>query len=200
MELFNETNKAIFEYVTFFLIYVYSFVYLSFKKTEISSIYMLFVVQFVFIFYTFLKSRNYLKFDLFFHSKIIVSSVNIINIFLLVSLSMFLRLLTHLDAKFKKIKNEPIDLPKKYREEFNLYKKLFISTFVLTFVTIIGLSTIFPLINKEFEFINIKSLTNINNLIPVFFICTSLASLGMSSFMIYQGSEFLKLSRRQIID
>lgn len=202
MDLFSKNMKTIYEYITILMVYIYSFIYLTFDKTELSSIAMLFVIQFIFMIYCFTKSNMFSKYNILVHTSICIAGVHITNIFLFVSLILFISLLNNMNTKFKKVKNEPIDLPKKYEDIFTLYKKLFISSFSLIFATFVGLTTIFPLINKEFEF-NFGSfitINNLNNLIPIFFICCSLASIGMSSYMIYQGNEFLKLSRRQIIN
>lgn len=202
MDLLSKNMKTIYEYITILIIYIYSFIYLTFDKTELSSIVMLFVIQFIFMIYCFVKSSMFSKYKLLPHTGICIAGLHITNIFLFVSLILFISLLNRMNTTFKKVKNEPIDLPKKYENIFTLYKKLFISSFSLIFATFVGLTAIFPLINKEFEF-NFDSFlnaNNINNLIPIFFICCSLASIGMSSYMIYQGNQFLKLSRRQIIN
>jgi hypothetical protein len=195
MELLSKNMKTIYEYITILIIYIYSFIYLNFDKTELSSIVMLFVIQLVFMIYCFVKSNMFSKYNILAHTGICIAGVHITNIFLFVSLILFISLLNKMNTTFKKVKNEPIDLPKKYENIFTLYKKLFISSFTLIFATFVGLTAFFPLINKEFELG-----FDLNNLIPIFFICCSLASVGMSSYMIYQGNEFLKLSRRQIIN
>ena len=195
MDLLSKNMKTIYEYITILIIYIYSFIYLTFDKTELSSIVMLFVIQLIFMFYCFVKSSMFSKYKLLPHTGICIAGLHITNIFLFVSLILFISLLNKMNTTFKKVKNEPIDLPKKYENIFTLYKKLFISSFTLIFATFVGLTAFFPLINKEFELG-----FDLNNLIPIFFICCSLASVGMSSYMIYQGNEFLKLSRRQIIN
>jgi len=195
MDLLSKNMKTIYEYITILIIYIYSFIYLTFDKTELSSIVMLFVIQLIFMFYCFVKSSMFSKYKLLPHTGICIAGIHITNIFLFVSLILFISLLNKMNTTFKKVKNEPIDLPKKYENIFTLYKKLFISSFTLIFATFVGLTAFFPLINKEFELG-----FDLNNLIPIFFICCSLASVGMSSYMIYQGNEFLKLSRRQIIN
>ena len=195
MDLLNNSMKTIYEYITILIIYIYSFIYLGFDKTELSSIVMLFVIQLIFMIYCFVKSNIFSKYNILPHTGICIAGVHITNIFLFISLILFISLLNNMNTKFQKVKNEPIDLPKKYEDIFTLYKKLFISSFSLIFATFVGLTAFFPLINKEFEFS-----FDINNLIPIFFTCCSLASIGMSSYMIFQGNEFLKLSRRQIIN
>ena len=199
MELINKQVGTVFEYIAILIIYIYAFVYLGKEETEITSIALLFITHIIFIFYCFVKTRFVWKVPRMGHTHICIFGLHISNLFLFVSLTLFTRLLYRMDAKFKKITNEPIVLPKKYEDIFDSYKKLFIACFSLLFVLFIGLTLLYPLINKSID-LSFSGLRNINNIIPLFFVLCSLASIGMSSYMIYQGNEFLKFSRRQIIE
>lgn len=197
--LYEKQAGTIFEYVSILIIYIYAFVYLEKNETELTSLNLLFIIHLIFLIYCFVKTKFILKLPTLIHSNICFIGLHITNILLFVSLILFYRVIRNMDNNFRKIKNEPIDLPDKYEKEFTLYKKLFISSFSLLFVLFIGLTTGFALINKPIDFSS-SGIVNINNIIPLFFISLSLSSLGMSGYMVFQGNNFLELSRRQIID
>lgn len=190
MDLFSKSMKTIYEYIAILIIYIYSFVYLTFEKVELSSLNMLFFIQIIFTLYCFSKSYFFTKYKLLPHTGICVAGMHITNIFLLVSLILVFRLVIRRNNKLKGVRNESLDLPKK---SYALYKNLFIACFSLIFATFVGLTAGFELINKDIELD-----FNINNLIPIFFVCCSLASIGMSSYMVYIGNDYLGRARRTI--
>ncbi len=197
--LYEKQAGTIFEYISILIIYIYAFVYLEKEQTELTSLNLLFIIHLIFLIYCFVKTKFILKLPTLLHSNICFLGLHITNIFLFVSLILFYRVIRNMDNNFRKVKNEPIELPDKYEKDFALYKKLFISCFSLLFVLFIGLTAGFPLINKTID-LTPSGLFAINNIIPLFFIGLSLSSLGMSAFMVFQGNNFLKLSRTQIID
>ena len=197
--LYEKQAGTIFEYISILIIYIYAFVYLEKDQTELTSLNLLFMIHLIFLIYCFVKTKFILKLPTLLHSNICFLGLHITNIFLFVSLILFYRVIRNMDNNFRKVKNEPIELPDKYEKEFTLYKKLFISCFSLLFVLFIGLTAGFPLINKTID-LSPSGIFAINNIIPLFFISLSLSSLGMSAYMVFQGNNFLKLSRTQIID
>lgn len=197
--LYEKQAGTIFEYISILIIYIYAFVYLEKDETELTSLNLLFIIHLIFLIYCFIKTKFIFKIPTLIHGNICFFGLHITNVFLFVSLILFYRVIRNMDNNFRKVKNEPIELPDKYEKEFTLYKKLFISCFSLLFVLFIGLTTGFPLINKTID-LSPSGILAINNIIPLFFIGLSLSSLGMSAYMVFQGNNFLKLSRTQIID
>ena len=124
--LYEKQAGTIFEYISILIIYIYAFVYLEKDQTELTSLNLLFIIHLIFLIYCFVKTKFILKLPTLIHSNICFLGLHITNIFLFVSLILFYRVIRNMDNNFRKVKNEPIDLPDKYEKEFTLYKKLFL--------------------------------------------------------------------------
>ena len=107
----------------------------------------------------------------------------------------------NLNVKYTKKYGTPFNLPDRYKKKLDLVKRLMISSFCL------GSLILFILFNytDELKIDLLLIITNFDinvifNKYTLFFTLTaSLALLGISSYQIFAGDEFSKLSRHQLM-
>ena len=185
-----------FDYIAFFIIYIYCFVYLNYENTEVTSFGLLLLVHSIFMIFIAFALDKYYQQSLVFSGMLALSSIGISTIFHFVALIFITMLLYKLKYKFKQIRNEGIHLPPDKEKELELFKKLMIATFCLGVIMIFSCINFFPIINLHFD---ISNLLGFKNMILYFFTALSLSMLVISSYQVYLGNSFLEYSRKECI-
>ncbi len=195
----TQTLSSVFDYISFFILYVYSFVYLFKEKTQVLGFGFLLFVQFAFMLYMYVvivKSTKFYKIPLFFLGYLSLGSILIGSVLNTTALIMIGMVLYNLNQTFFKIKGEPLNVSKSAGKKIKEFKEFFVSYFSLNAVLLLGVVLLFSFINKD---IDIREIRNPETIVLLFFMFISLAVLGMSGYQIFLADELLKYSRRQII-
>ena len=193
--------------IGFLIIYIYCFVYMYKEETQVSAFALQLFVQILFMMYCCIQIMQITNMNLSATGSIVVVSIMLSVIFQFISLVLFFMLLSKMKTKFNKVKNEPLYLPPKYEKILELFKRLFISSFCLTFISLLGYQFLFFIINKSASFSEFYNLINLYGwkfyknpyLIILFFAMVGLANLGISTYQIYLGHKFFDYSRKIII-
>jgi hypothetical protein len=192
---------ALLNYLAFFILYIICFVFIYKKNSEYIGFSVLLIVNIA----TMLYSTNQLMY-IFQASKFFVEMIAILSllvglVFHTVLIIFILMVANNLNVKYTKKYGTPFNLPDRYRKKLGLIKRLMISSFCL------GTVILFILLNYTNE-LNIKLLPiitkfDINVLFNKYILCftlsASLALIGISSYQIFAGDEFSKLSRQQLM-
>jgi hypothetical protein len=192
---------ALLNYLAFFILYIICFVFIYKKNSEYIGFSVLLIVNIA----TMLYSTNQLM-DIFQGSKFFVEMIAILSllvglVFHTVLIIFILMVANNLNVKYTKKYGKPFNLPDRYKKKLDLVKRLMISSFCL------GSVILFILFNYTDELkINLLSIiTNFdinvifNKYILFFTLTASLALMGISSYQIFTGDEFSKLSRQQLM-
>jgi hypothetical protein len=188
-------------YLAFFILYIICFVFIFKKNSEYIGFSVLLIVNIA----TMLYSTNQLMYiyqgSKFFVEMIAILSVIVGLVFHTVLIIFILMVANNLNVKYTKKYGTPFNLPDRYKKKLDLVKRLMISSFCL------GAVILFILFNYTNELkINLLSIiTNFdinvifNKYTLTFTLAASLALLGISSYQIFAGNEFSKLSRQQLM-
>ncbi len=191
--------SSVFDYTSFFILYVYSFVYMFKEKTQVVGLGFLLFIQFSFMLYMYVvifKTTKFYKIPLYFLGYLSLGSILIGSVLNTVALIMIGMVLYNLNQTFFKIQNKPLDLSKNANKRLKEFKDFFVSYFCLNSVIMVGVVLFFPFINKG---IDIRDITNPETIILILFMFICLAVLGMSGYQIFIADELLKYSRKQIV-
>jgi len=191
--------SSVFDYTSFFILYVYSFVYMFKEKTQVVGLGFLLFIQFSFMLYMYVvifKTTKFYKIPLYFLGYLSLGSILIGSVLNTVALIMIGMVLYNLNQTFFKIQNKPLDLSKNANKRLKEFKDFFVSYFCLNSVIMVGVVLFFPFINKS---IDIRDITNPETIILILFMFICLAVLGMSGYQIFIADELLKYSRKQIV-
>jgi hypothetical protein len=191
-------SNGLLNYLAFFLLYIICFIFINKKNSEYIGFSILLIVNIA----TMLYSTNQLMY-IFQGSKYFVELIAILSVivglvFHTVLIIFILMVANNLNSKNIKKYGMPFNLPDKYKKKLDLIKRLMISSFCL------GTVILFILLNysKDLNINLLSIITNFditvlfNNYILFFTLAAALALMGISSYQIFAGDEFSKLSRQ----
>jgi hypothetical protein len=198
---------AILNYFAFFTLYIIGFVFIYQKFSEIIGFALLIVVNLAFFFFSLTDLIKMLEVSMNFVPMVSIFALIIGSVFHTVLLIFVLMMITDLKGKFDKKYGTPIILPKKYADKLEIVKQLMIASFCLGFVILYNLFYYNKLLEVNFSmlltYMSFKSPmdnTITKNLTLFFTLAASLALIGISSKQVFNGNEFSKLSRQQLMD
>ena len=196
------SSIGILNYFAFFILYIICFVFIYRKFSEIIGFYVLIVVNIAFLLYALNDVIQIFEYSDSFILMIACFAVITGLIFHTVLIIFILMMSNNLNIKYTKRYGTPFNLPKKYQKNMDLIKFLMIASF---FLGCIILYILFYYNNElEYNFINILKYFNITKLfeyrILFFTLTASLILLGISSYQVYIGNEFSKLSKQKLMD
>jgi hypothetical protein len=192
-------------YLAFFILYIICFVFIYKKNTEYIGFSVLIIVNIATMLYATNQLMDIFQKAFFFVEMVAIFSLIVGLVFHTVLIIFILIVANNLNIKYTKKYGTPFNLPEKYKKKMELIKRLMISSFCLGTVIIfivfnynIFLKTNFTSIISKLNLTNI--LNNLfDNKILFFTLAASLALIGISSYQIFAGDEFSKLSRQQLM-
>lgn len=192
-------------YLAFFILYIICFVFIYKKNTEYIGFSVLIIVNIATMLYATNQLMDIFQKAFFFVEMVAIFSLIVSLVFHTVLIIFILIVANNLNIKYTKKYGTPFNLPEKYKKKMELIKRLMISSFCLGTVIIFIVFNYNIFLKTNFTSIITKlNLTNIlnylfDNKILFFTLAASLALIGISSYQIFAGDEFSKLSRQQLM-
>lgn len=193
------SSIVILNYLAFFILYIICFVFIYKKNSEYIGFSVLIIVNIAAMLYSTSLLMDIFQTSRFFVEMIACLSVIVGLVFHTVLIIFILIVANNLNSKNMKKYRTPFNLPDRYKKKLDLIKRLMISSFCL------GTIILFILFNYNGElkhnFLSIITNFNISELLKYYTLfftaASSLALMGISSYQIFAGDEFSKLSRQQ---
>jgi hypothetical protein len=193
-------SLGLLNYLAFFILYIICFVFIYKKNTEYIGFTILLVINIASMLYSSNQLMYIFQGSKYFVDMIAIFSVIIGLVFHTVLIIFILMVANNLNIKYTKKYGTPFILPEKYKKKLELIKRLMISSFCL------GTVILFIILNYndelKFNLLEIITKNDVNIIfekyILFFTFAASLALMGISSYQIYAGDEFSKLSRQQM--
>lgn len=201
------TSIPVLNYFAFFTLFIIGFVFIYQKFSEIIGFYLLIIVNIAFFFFVLNDLMKILETSLHFVPMIAIFAAVVGSVFHTVLLIFILMVVTNLKGKFEQKKGAPMELPKKYADKMETVKRLMITSFCLGFIILYNLFYYKPPLEQNFSmlmtYFSFKSLSD-NTLVKhsglFLTLAASLVLMGISSKQVFDGNEFSKLSRQQLMD
>lgn len=189
-------------YLAFFVLYIICFVFIYQKFSELIGFGILLVVNTACFFYVTNDVMKIFQTSFSFVQMISILSVIVGLSFHTVIIVFVIMVANNLNIKYTKKYGTPFNLPKKHKQNLELLKRLMITSFCLGTVILYNLFYYnndlkhkLLLIMTHFE---IKQLYEYKTLF--FTLAAALSLMGISSYEIFIGDSFSKLSRQQLMD
>jgi hypothetical protein len=201
------TSIPVLNYFAFFTLFIIGFVFIYEKFSEIIGFYLLIIVNIAFFFYVLNDLMKILETSLHFVPMLAIFAVIVGSVFHTVLLVFILMVVTNLKGKFEKKKGAPLQLPVKYANKMEIIKRFMITCFCLGFIILYNLFYYKPPLEQNFAmlltYFTFKSPTDntfTKNSSLYLTLAASLILMGMSSKQVFDGNEFSKLSRQELMD
>jgi hypothetical protein len=128
-----------------------------------------------------------------------VFSIVISGFFHSISLIFIVMMISNMRVKYSDTFGTPINLPPKYQQPLELYKKLMLSTFCICAALMLYFSLYYTEINVDF----VNQYRSIGNIMykpfPIIILLISCAPIVLSSINIAIANGFTKLARQELI-
>ena len=196
--------KTYLNLTAFIILFTICFVYLFQKKTEMTSFVVMFIFQIFFLLFvaqtisTFdVEEMNYLTFVLW---GSMFAGVSLKFVSLILILIMF----NHYNANYSIKKNINIELSPQNRKMMNEFKLMFVIGQAFIIYIILFALLYCNRINSHttttiYKYLSYSSYNNFKPLIePLIYVLMMATILGISSYEVYIGSKFSKMSKYQI--
>lgn len=181
-------------YIIFFIIFVMAFISIYVRNSALIAIALLYVINIVY-------SMILIK-DMFLSEKseqIITFIITAILALNAVSSTLVVFTFKSLHAKFNK-KNETIKLSEKSKKQMSVYFTMFITTIAFTwFLSMFYFGEADSTNFFDYVFVGKSMPPRLLILIFVLKICTCIAGLGLSGYMVFLSDQFSKLKRSQYV-
>lgn len=191
---------ALLNYLAFFILYIICFIFIYKKNSEYIGFSVLLIVNIATMFYTTNQLMDIFQGSRFFVEMIAILSIIVGSVFHTVLIIFILMVANRLNVKYTKKYGTPFNLPDKYKDKMELIKRLMISSFCL------GTIVLFNILNYTNDLrVNLLEIISKFDINKFFYnyklfltLAASLALLGISSYQIFAGDEFSKLSRQSM--
>jgi hypothetical protein len=193
---------GILNYLAFFVLYIICFVFIYRKFSELIGFGILLVVNTACFLYVTNDVMKIFQTSFSFVQIISILSVIVGLSFHTVIIVFIIMVANNLNVKYTKKYGTPFNLPNKYKQKLELLKRLMISSFCLG--TVILYILFYYNDNLKGNFTLILTHLSIKNIIEYktlfFTLAAALSLMGISSYEIFIGDSFSKLSRQQLMD
>lgn len=211
----NSDIKEILNYSVFMTLFIGSFYFIYRTYTEIIGLSILSITNGAFLLFMFTRISDklpYVKPGAYI-ANLAFFSIMVGLLFTFISLVFTLSMIYTTNQKYSAKYGTNLELPEPYHTEVDIYKRIMISCYcliaILAFLTMpnggetMSILNIYSYINTPIKFPTQISLGTMSEFLlthkyHIVATATSLALLGLSSYIIFLSNGFLKLNRRRI--
>ena len=184
-------------YMAFLSLYIMGFIIIYIKNTEIIGFYYLLVVNTACVLYNISYFTGVEEMLLI--PQTISFSITISTIFHTICLIFVIMMISAMRVKYSDTYGTPINLPPKYQEQLDLFKKLMISTFSICGLILLFFAIYYQKININIDSYMANSINVLTNPFPVIVLLISCAPLILSSINVSITNDFSRITRKDLM-